>query len=66
MTKNEALIALANAKKITHRFFTPEEWMIQIHSDLYAFEDGCKCTPSRFWGSRSDEVWDDGWSIFDK
>lgn len=65
MTKQEAIAAMERGEKITHRYFTPEEWMTIIKGEnVYTCEDGEKCTPSWFWASRTDPDWQYGYSIF--
>lgn len=63
MTKDEAMTFMRNGGKVTHRFFSPDEWMIES-GYLYEFEDGCMCEFSEFWSFRKDASWDDGWSEY--
>jgi hypothetical protein len=63
MTKSEALKAMFDGEKVTHRNFTPDEWMCK--SDIgYKFEDGCLCSYEEFWQFRDDDSWEDGWKIY--
>lgn len=62
MTKNEAIEALENGKKVTHYLFDPEEWMEMVHG-LIVFEDGVHCTLEQFFKIRHSNQWDDGYSI---
>ncbi|MCK9575721.1 MAG: hypothetical protein WC979_02280 [Candidatus Pacearchaeota archaeon] len=41
MTRAEALIELHIGKKITHKYFLPEEYLIMIGPNIYT-EDGIK------------------------
>jgi len=68
MDKAEALKALQHGKKLTHRWFTSEEWIESVdgRASTYRFEDGCICNDAEFWKFRSDESWDNGWSIFNE
>jgi len=64
MTKAEALEALEDGKKITHRLFDPDEWMT-MDFGLIVFEDGVNCTEKEFFNRfRQGAQWEDGYSIF--
>jgi len=63
MTKEEAIKAMAEGKKLTHTNFTSNEWVTE-GSLGYEFEDGCRCDQIDFWQWRDDSNWDNGWSIF--
>lgn len=62
MTKDEAIQAMEQGHKVTHRYFSADEWM-RLAGRLYEFEDGCLCDPDEFWPDR-EEGFDDGWSIY--
>lgn len=65
-TKNEALTKLDEGHKLTHRYFTEEEWMVKsVYPLHYEFEDGVVCPVEEFWRLRSDIGWETGWSIWD-
>lgn len=62
MNKQEAIEALKQGKKLTHRYFTPDEW-ITLDGDMMVMEDGATIDASIFWKDR--ENWsDDGWSEY--
>jgi len=63
MTKAEALGAMSMGHRVTHDYFTSNEWK-KLDGGHYEFEDGCRCTPSEFWRWRDDLAWETGWSIF--
>ena len=64
MLKAEALQALDEGKKITHRLFDDDEWMELCHG-LIIFEDGVNCTLEEFFNKdRQGSQWEDGYSIF--
>lgn len=65
MTKNEAIIAMQQGKKVTHEFFSAEEWMKASGNFAYEFEDGIVCSDNEFWHFRSGVEWEAGWSIFE-
>lgn len=65
MTKTDAIIAMEQGKKITHRDFTPDEWMTMRKGKI-VLEDGVQCTPIEFWRWRTGSSWDDGYSLYEK
>lgn len=63
MTKEEAIKAMSEGKKVRHRYFSKDEW-VTINSDgNYLFEDGYSASPELFWFDRQDSYWDNGWEI---
>jgi hypothetical protein len=62
MTRAEAAQALKEGKKLTHRYFSPGEW-VKGDGDKYLFEDGVRCPPVFFWMDRQSEGFNDGWEI---
>ena len=65
MNKEKAIDALHDGKIVKHSGFAPEEWVKQ-DGHLYVFEDGCQCTHREFWQHRTQDWWDEGWSVIDK
>lgn len=63
MTKEEAIKAMQDGKKVTHRYFSSNEWM-SMHDGLIVLEDGAMCTPYEFWRWRTDPVWNNGYDLF--
>ena len=63
MSKDEAIKAMRDGMKVTHRHFSSEEWMKET-GRLYEFEDGCLCEFEEFWRYREDDSWLEGWKIF--
>jgi hypothetical protein len=63
MTKNEAICAMRNGKRMTHKWFTEEEWAT-IEGDTIVFENGCQCSFDEFWRLRSDDSWLNDWSEY--
>lgn len=55
---------LQASKKVKHKHFTPEEWLM-LENGYIVFEDGCKCTPKEFWSTRTETSWLTGWSLYD-
>jgi hypothetical protein len=65
MTKTEAIQAMKEGKKVTHRYFTPDEWATMVN-DQIVLEDGVKCTPKEFWYCRNTPNFDNYWSIYNE
>nr|DAZ61948.1 MAG TPA: hypothetical protein [Caudoviricetes sp.] len=63
MNKEEAIQAMQAGLKVTHRHFTPDEWMT-MRMGMMVLEDGVVCTPQEFWQWRTDSVWDNGYKLF--
>lgn len=63
MTRPEAIKAMREGKKVTHKYFSPEEWATLDNSEIL-LEDGVRCSPAEFWKYRRDPMFDDGWSLF--
>ena len=64
MLKAEALQALSEGKKVTHRLFSDDEWMELCHGLIF-FEDGVNCPQDEFFNKdRQGSQWEDGYSIF--
>lgn len=62
MTKEEAKQALREGKKLTHRYFSDNEY-IYAKGNIIFSEDGVN-HGFDFWNLRPDEWWNDGWEIF--
>jgi hypothetical protein len=63
MEKHEAIKAMEDGEKVTHKSFTKDEWM-KLTGQLFEFEDGIRCQYDEFWDYRSEKEWDSGWEIF--
>ena len=64
MTKQEALTAMEEGKKVTHSYFGQYEYMY-LENNKYKFEDGIIVLPERFWKLRQGEGWEKGWRLWD-
>lgn len=62
MSKDEAIQAMREGKKITHRWFTDNEWMT-MEGRKIVLEDGVRCDPYEFWNARFQDGWKDGYEI---
>ena len=63
MTWNEAKKRMRNGERITHRFFTDNEWMT-IERGKILFEDGVTCSITEFRADRESWLWDEDYSIW--
>jgi hypothetical protein len=64
MTKEEAIAAMRQGKRVTHHWFTSDEWMTIDRGEIL-LEDGVRCDYYEFWNSRFQEGWKDGYSLFE-
>lgn len=63
MTKTEAIQQMQKGVRITHEWFSDQEWMT-IKDGKILLEDGLKCSSDEFWSYRTNESWNDGYSLF--
>ena len=63
MNKQAAITEMRKGNKITHRHFSPSEWMT-MKGNRILLEDGVNCFQEEFWQWRTDSTWDDGYSLF--
>jgi hypothetical protein len=66
MTKTEAIYEMEQGRKVTHIYFTRDEWVIINDKGLFEFEDGVSMQRWLFWAHRKDEPWQEGWSLFEE
>ncbi len=64
MNKQDAIKAMSNGSKLTHAFFSSDEWVKERSFLTLKFEDGCVCDKNTFWIYRTDQNWNEGWSIY--
>lgn len=65
MNKKEAIKAMQAGEKITHTYFSPEEWMTIDNDGKILLEDGVRCSRSEFFNKeRSGPDWEEGYSIW--
>ena len=64
MTRFEAAQALKAGKKLTHRYFDKDEWVMGTDDGNYIMEDGVKCTAMEFWKWRTNPVFNIDWEIY--
>jgi hypothetical protein len=63
MTKNEAIKEMEKGNKVTHQYFTPDEWATMENGEI-VLEDGVRCSPYEFWRWRDTPSFDEGWELF--
>lgn len=63
LTKYWAILAMKKGKKVTHRHFSENEW-ITMEGFQIVTEEGYKHDATEFWQYRTDESWNNGWSIY--
>ncbi len=63
MTKPEAIEALNRGEKITHKYFSDNEFAFMKDGEIH-LEDGVVCSPEEFWKYRTEDFFDDGWDIY--
>jgi len=66
MTKEDAIELMKQGVKMTHAYFTPEEWVYIGKNGQYVLEDGVECHRQEFWQWRQAESWKDGWERWKK
>lgn len=62
MSKQEAIEAMKQGKKVFHRYFDKDEW-ITMQGLYIVTEKGHRIFQDMFWADRNREGWDDGYSI---
>ena len=64
MTKQDAIKAAYEGKRISHNYFSPDEW-IEVKKGELITEDGYYVI-DEFWDIRSGGEWETGWYIKEK
>jgi len=62
MSQQDAMKALEEGKKITHRFFLPGEYVLIRDGKIFDESDRYQ---DSFWEARYGLAWQTGWSIVD-
>lgn len=65
MNKQEAIQAMLEGKKVTHLYFSNDEWVTMENGQIL-LEDGVRCSPNEFWRWRTDAMWETDWSIYEE
>lgn len=66
LSKLDAIKAMREGKKVTHRYFSDNEWMTITPTGLYQFEDGVVCPTLLFWQDRKGKEWETDWSVYSR
>ena len=66
MTRNEAREALKQGKKITHRYFSDDEFVMLANDGTNRIQDenGFKIESAMFWHDRAGAGFDEGWEVY--
>lgn len=64
LTREQAIQALLNGKRVTHNLFSYNEWMKLAYGETIVFEDGAHLTIREFFHCRNEKEWSDGFSIY--
>jgi len=65
MNKQQAIDAMLQGKKVTHRFFTDDEWVTMNEQGEIVSEDGVN-HGLYFWKLRSHADWETDWNIHEE
>lgn len=63
MTRQEAIQAMREGKKVTHEYFTPDEWVTMEGNEI-VLENGVRCDEYEFWRWRTPAIYETGWSLY--
>jgi hypothetical protein len=64
MTKTEAIQAMKNGHKVTHRYFADTEYITMKGNFTIVDENGYHCEDKIFWSYRLSAAFDKDWEIF--
>jgi hypothetical protein len=64
MTKQEAITAMQRGEKVTHKYFSPDEWITINDYCQIEDESGYRHEQDSFWLDRG-EQFDVGWELFE-
>jgi len=64
MNKEAAINAMTQGGyKVAHRFFSDDEWIMQLEEEYITDEEGYKLLVEEFWACRTEPYWDRDWKI---
>jgi hypothetical protein len=65
LTKEQAIEAMKRGEKVTHRYFSRDEWVAMDKvGGAYLTEEGYRIGQAEFWEYRKGESWETGYSIW--
>lgn len=62
LSKQEAIQAMKDGKKVRHRYFMAHEYVYMKNDRIYG-EDGINISANAFWHYRIDSAWETDWTI---
>lgn len=62
-SKDEAVALMKQGKKLTHRYFSDDEWITMV-GNIIRMELGQECWASEFWRDRQGAAWESDWSLY--
>ena len=62
MNKQQAINEMIEGAKVTHRYFSDDEWMT-IQDGRILLEDGVRCSIQEFFSTRNTSDWDEDYTI---
>lgn len=65
MNKQEAIKAMQIGLKMTHPYFSANEWITMPNPYTIETEDKYEIDINTFWSDRKNDRWDRDWSIFE-
>lgn len=63
MTRLEAIEAMKNGQKVTHRFFDTHEWIAMTAYGTILTEEDFRHNADEFWSYRTAPYWQTDWEI---
>jgi len=64
MDRKQAIEYMKMGLKLTHRFFTPNEWVSLNRSGQIVTEEGLLIHSEEFWSVRESSLWNKDWSVW--
>jgi hypothetical protein len=64
MNKREAIEAMKNGLKVTHKYFDPKEWITMSGKSTIMTEEGYAVCADKFWNGKDRSDWEFDWSVW--
>jgi hypothetical protein len=64
MNKQDAILAMQMGNKVTHQYFTSDEWMTMDGIGRIVFEDKVSMPLHEFFNDRQGAGWEGGYTLF--
>lgn len=65
LTKAQAIEEMKKGHKVTHRFFSDDEW-VTMQGNIIRMEQGQGCWASQFWKDRDGAEWEYNWELWEE